>query len=83
MITDVVRVSQRFEDFMARRAVRGFAARAYGRIHLDQSPLNRVTELGPAFLGRPSGIARPDAGKSLVRSAVLGPSIGEPQPFQA
>src|SRR5262249_5983343 len=83
MIPDVVGVSQRLEDFVARRALRRLAAGAQGRIHLDQSPFNRAAELVPALLGRPSGIARPDAGEGLFCVAVVGPGGGELPQFRA
>src|SRR5262249_56570753 len=57
-------ISQRLEGFGARRAVRRLAAGAQGRIHLDQSPFNCAAELVPALLGRPSGIAWPNAEKT-------------------
>src|SRR5262249_43701102 len=82
MIPDVVRISQPFEDFGARRAVRRLAAGAQWRIHLDQSPFNRAAELVPALLGRPSGIGWPDARESWFCLAVVRPGGGELPQFR-
>jgi hypothetical protein len=83
MIPNVVGISQCLEHFGARRAVRCLAAGAQGRIDLDQSPFNRVAELVPALLGRPSGIARPYAGENWFVVAVVGPGGRELPQFRA